>query len=197
MLGHWGCHYDDAEHLRQMARLTGDRNEPDRWLAMVRLDHREQWLHDMVQKHRPHYFGGNANKLDWSGFAYLRNSYFPEDWALRMAGLEYSLPESTLTVCDSMPEAWDFMELRIPLKVDGHVRWPRVTYRRATKDYMVRKTIAVSGNPLTHLRIQPWLEGGAVFSAPKGFCRRHQGRNHIGYSVRDTADTAVTVTIKK
>ena len=24
------------------------------------------------------YYGGGGGKLDWSGFAYLRNSYFPE-----------------------------------------------------------------------------------------------------------------------
>jgi hypothetical protein len=38
-----------------------------------------------------------------------------------MAGLEYSIPQSTLTVCDSMPEQWSCMEVRIPMKVDGRM----------------------------------------------------------------------------
>ena len=303
MLGHWGCHYDAAEHLREMAVITGDRENPDRWLEIVGTDRRDRWLQNMWQKHQPNYFGGSDNKLDWSGFAYLRNSYFPEDWACRMtehwatdstrgffwtvplstgalkdfgrisdvftstpdtnyyaimgmynshvgrnanvcalahlkrynmnwgipiapeawskqpapwgdqysnfnagkillilegiAGLDYSVPKSTLTVCDNMPEQWSFVELRIPMKVDGTMRWPRVVYQREENGDVVRKTISVGGNPLAQLRIRPWLEEGTVLTAPEGYTIKDQGRNHIGYSFQAAPKTAVTIKIKK
>ncbi len=303
MHSHWGCHYDAAEHLREMAILTGDSEDPERWLKLVRMDHRDRWLESTWQKHRPNFFGGSDNQLDWSGFAYLRNSYFPEDWAFRMtqhwavnskqgffweiplstvalkdfdqisdvftstpdtnyyailgmykchvgrnanvcalahlkrynmkweipiapeawskqpapwgdqysnfnagkillilegmAGLNYSIPQSTLTVCDSMPDVWSFMELRIPMKTDGTIRWPQIMVRRDQKGDILQKTISVSGSPLTHLKIQPWLEGGMLLSAPKGYTTENQGRNHIGYSFEAQPNASVTIDIRK
>jgi len=303
MLGHWGCHYDAAEHLREMARLTGDAEDPDRWPKLVRLDRRDHWLKNMWERHQPNFFGGSETKLDWSHFAYLRNSYFPEEWAYRMtahwamdsqkgffweiplstaalqdfdqisnvftstpdtnyyailgmynchvgrnanrialthlkkynmhwgipiapeawskvpapwgdqysnfnagkillilegmAGLEYSLPQSTLTVCDSMPEQWSSMEVRIPMKVDGRTCWPRVRYQRKELGGIVRKTISVSGNPFAHLKIQPWLEEGTVHTAPAGYATENQGRNHIGYRFETKPDALVVIEIEK
>ena len=89
------------------------------------------------------------------------------------------------------------MEVRIPMKVDGRMRWPRVRYQRKELDGIVRKTISVSGNPLTHLKIQPWLEEGAVHSAPAGYATENQGRNHIGYSFETKPDASVTIEIEK
>jgi hypothetical protein len=114
-----------------------------------------------------------------------------------MAGLKYSIPDSTLTVCDSMPEEWNSMELRIPMKAGGKTCWPRVLYRRDQNGNTVRKTVSVSGNPLTHLKIQPWLEEGAVHSAPAGYATENQGRNHIGYRFEDQPDASVTIEIEK
>ena len=114
-----------------------------------------------------------------------------------MAGLEYSVPQSTLTVCDSMPEQWSFMEVRIPMKVDGRMCWPRVLYQRKEKESIVQKTISVSGNPLTHLRVQPWLKEGAVHSAPAGYATENQGRNHIGYRFEDQPSASITIDINK
>jgi hypothetical protein len=89
------------------------------------------------------------------------------------------------------------MELRIPMKVDGRMCWPRALYQRKAQDGIVRKTISVSGNPLTHLKIQPWLEEGAVHSAPAGYATEDQGRNHIGYRFEDQPDASVTIEIEK
>ena len=303
MHGHWGCHYDAAEYLRKMAILTGDAEDPDRWLKLVHMDQRDHWLKNMWERHQPDFFGGSDKQLDWSGFAYLRNSYFPEDWAYQMtarwamdsqsgffwkvplstiavkdfdqvsdvftstpdtnyyailgmyncrvgrnanqialahlkkynmhwgipiapeawskvpapwgdqysnfnagkillilegmAGLEYSIPQNTLTVCDSMPEQWSSMELRIPMTVDGRMCWPRVLCSRKEQDGIVRKTISVSGNRLTHLNIQPWLEEGAIHSAPEGYAIENQGRNHIGYRFEGKPDASVTIEIEK
>ena len=41
MLSHWGCHYDAAEYLCEMAILTGDREDPHRWPELVRTDRRD------------------------------------------------------------------------------------------------------------------------------------------------------------
>ncbi|MHC4199507.1 MAG: hypothetical protein ACYSU0_05905 [Planctomycetota bacterium] len=302
MHGHWGCHYDAAEHMCEMAILTKDREDPDRWLKVVNMDGRDRWLKNAWQVRHPKYFGG-GKKLDWSGFAYLRNSYFPEDWALEMtrewardsrkgffwtvplstkaikywedvsrvftstpdtnyysiigmynchvgrdanvcalahlkryntkwgipiapeawskepfpwgdqysnfnagkillilegiAGLDYSIPDGTLTVCDSMPEEWSSMELRVPMKVGGRMRWPIVRYRREERGDVVRKTISVSGNPLAKLKLRPWLEEGTVLDAPAGYTSEGQGRNHIGYSLTATPEQSVTIRIKK
>ena len=115
-----------------------------------------------------------------------------------MAGLEYSIPQSTLTVRDSMPEDWSSMEVRIPMKVDGRMRWPKSASTNAKNlTASCGKTISVSGNPLTHLKIQPWLEEGAVHSAPAGYVTENQGRNHIGYSFEAKPDASVTIEIEK
>jgi hypothetical protein len=65
------------------------------------------------------------------------------------------------------------------------------------QDGIVRKTIFVRGNPLAHLKIQPWLEEGTVHSAPAGYATENQGRNHIGYRFEDQPDASVTIEIEK
>ena len=67
-------------------------------------------------------------------------------------------------------------------------------FQRKELDGIVRKTISVSGNPLTYLRIQPWLEEGTVHSAPAGSATETLGRNHVGY--RFEAQPAVSVTLE-
>jgi len=114
-----------------------------------------------------------------------------------MAGIEYSIPESTLTVCDNMPEQWSSMELRVPMKVDGKMRWPIVAYRREKSGDMVQKTISVRGNPLANLRLQPWLEEGTVADAPGGYTTKDQGRNHIGYHFKAAPKQSLTIKIEK
>jgi len=113
-----------------------------------------------------------------------------------IAGLDYSIPESTLTVCDSMPEQWFSMELRVPMTVRGETRWPIVRYKRRKRGNVVSKTISVTGNPLANLKIQPWLEEGTVISAPEGYTTKNQGRNHIGYHFKSAPQTSVTIKIK-
>ncbi|MBT3201463.1 MAG: hypothetical protein HN350_16300 [Phycisphaerales bacterium] len=302
MAGHWGCNYDAARYLREMAILTGDKKDPDRWLKMVRHDRREIWRKQMWEAHYPKFFGGARGRLDWSGFAYLRNSGFPEKWAYDMtkawamdskkgffwktplstmafqhfdqvckdftstpdtnyyaiygmykcnvgrnanicalahlkgynmhwgipiapeawslkalpwgdqysnfnagkilliiegiAGLDYSIPNGTLTIRDSMPEEWSSMELRVPMTVKGKMHWPIVKYARKKTGDTVAKTISVTGNPLANLKVKPWLEEGAVLSAPQGYSAKGQGRNRIGYSFKDAVNKSVTIKIK-
>ena len=53
-----------------------------------------------------------------------------------LAGIKYSLPESRLTVRPALPDAWQWMEVRLP--IDGH--WTRLRYEKQTVD--------VTGSPL-------------------------------------------------
>jgi len=103
---------------------------------------------------------------------------------------------SGLTVCDSMPEQWSSMELRVPMTVKGRTHWPIVRYKREETGGIVRKTISVMGNPLANLKLQPWLEEGSVVSAPEGYTAKNQGRNHIGYNFKAAPKTSVTIRIK-
>lgn len=304
MLPHWGCHYDAAECLKQMAILTEDEEDPNRWLQLVKVDSREQWLNSTWERHHEKYFGGGGKQLGWSGFAYLRNSYFPENWAYEMtrhwaldseegfywkvplssrsipdlekvadpefastpdtnyysiigmykssvgrnanrcalahlksynmlwgvpiapeawsiepapwgdqysnfnagkllfilegmAGVEYSIPDNSLTVCDNMPEEWSYMEIQIPVEVEGTVHWPRITYRRNTEADTVEKTISVHNSPFSRVKIQPWLEEGHLLSASEGYSIEEQPRNHIGYLIDGSAACSVTVRIRE
>ena len=89
------------------------------------------------------------------------------------------------------------MELRVPMKVGGRMRWPRVSYRREDGGAIIQKTISVSGNPLTHLRIEPWLEEGIVHAAPEGLAVRNPGCHRLGYHFEARQDASVTIGIKK
>ena len=113
-----------------------------------------------------------------------------------MAGIDYSIPDDKLTVCDTMPEEWGFMELRVPMKVRGKMRWPTVTDKRQGSGGVTTKTVSVRRNPLGKLEIQPWLEEGTLQDASKGCTTEGQKRNHIGYNFLSAPDAEVTVTIK-
>jgi len=302
MHSHWGCNYDAAEHLRRMAILTGDSEDPDRWLKVVNMAGRDNWLKNMWESREPKYFGGGT-PLGWSGFAYLRNSYFPEDWAYQMTkewamdstkgffwkiplstralkdwegvskvfaatpdtnyysligmyksnvgrnanicalehlkkynmnwgipiapeawdiepgpwgdqysnfnagkilviiegmgGLEYSVPDSSFTVSDCMPEQWSFMQWRVPIKIDGKTYWPKVDVTREEDGRTVKKTVSIMNNPMNSLYIRPWLEEGTVLSAPPASATEDLGRSRIAYTFRTTSKQSVTIDIQK
>jgi len=304
MLGHWGVHYDAAECLRKMASLTGHPQDVDHWRKVVNTRHRDAWLNNMWQANGvKDFFGAGKGTLDWSGFAYLRNSYFPEDWAARMVeawavdtvkgffgevplttkalknwdqvsgvfastpdtnyysiigmykrqvgrnanlcglahlkkynmywgipiapeswdktpepwgdqysnfnagkiliviegmgGLEYSVPDSSFTVSDYMPEQWSFMQWRVPIKINGKTYWPKVDVTREEDGRTVKKTISIMNNPMTSLYIRPWLEEGTVLSAVPAFSAEDQGRNRLDYTFRKTSTQSVTIDIQK
>ena len=50
-----------------------------------------------------------------------------------IAGLEYSIPDRTITIRDAMPRDWEWMELRMPIRLQDEegTRWPRIRYERA------------------------------------------------------------------
>ena len=83
-----------------------------------------------------------------------------------LAGLEYSLPENTLIVHDTMPKTWTWMEVRIPLrtKTDRTNRWPVIRYERSRSGNEITKSIRVRDCPL-QVQIEPWSEGLPVIGS--------------------------------
>jgi len=304
MHSHWGAHYDAAECLRKMAVLTGHPEDADHWHKVVNMAGRDAWLDNMWEANGvKDFFGAGKDAFNWSGFAYMRNSYFPEDWAARMtqtwaidpvdgfygkvplttkalknwdqvsrvfastpdtnyysiigmykrhvgtnanvcglahlkkynmhwgvpiapeswdktpapwgdqysnfnagkillilegiAGLDYSVPGDTFTVCDTMPTTWDFMELMVPVTKSGRTCWTRVNIRRQTRpDGTVAKAVAVSGNTQSRLCIQPWLEDKTLLEAPSGYAAQ-KPKGHIGYTFKDAVNKVITIRLKE
>lgn len=77
-----------------------------------------------------------------------------------LAGLDYSIPDGTFRVRDTMPATWDWMEIRVPLRKARaeETTWTRVQYERESDGANTRKSIAVTNCPL-QVTIEPWLEG--------------------------------------
>ena len=58
-----------------------------------------------------------------------------------LGGLKYSIPENKLLVRPALPDAWEWMEIRLPLKGE----WTTIRYEKDKVD--------VSGSPLPWERI--------------------------------------------
>lgn len=80
-----------------------------------------------------------------------------------LAGIDYSIPEKRLTVRDTMPADWKWMEVQFPVQIPGQSKkaWPTIRYERAQQNGHVRKTIRVTDSPL-QIAIEPWTEGKTV-----------------------------------
>ncbi len=83
-----------------------------------------------------------------------------------LAGLEYSIPGNSLTVHDTMPANWDWMEVRLPITMPGEKKthWPVIRYQRSQSESEVAKSIRVTDCPL-QLTIAPWTEEKRVLHA--------------------------------
>lgn len=300
---HWGAKYEAAEYLRQMAFITGHPEDADHWPEVMKVTSLKNWLNGMWEKNDvPDYFGAGEGPLGWSGFAFLRNSYFPTEWARRMtarwamdpqkgffweiplstkalkdwdsishnftstpdtnyyaligmyksnvgrnanicalahlkkynlnwgipiapeawdikpnpwgdqysnfnagkillilegiAGLDYSVPDDTFTVCDTMPGEWDFMKVMVPLDKDEKTYWVNVEVTKRDKsDGLTEKIITVSGNPQAILHIQPWLQEENLLNASDGYSEHPRG--HIAYKFENTDHKTVKVLLGK
>ena len=81
-------HFEVAEALIAMARLTGHADDVERWKQIVPLgsDHIRTWFDQRWQANgHDHFFAGPENgMLMTTGFWHMRSKYFPRDYALRM-----------------------------------------------------------------------------------------------------------------
>ncbi len=114
-----------------------------------------------------------------------------------MAGLDYSIPDRSFTVCDHMPEEWSFMELKVPVTQPGQTDWVDVRIdRNNLGDGLVEKTITVRGNPLETLLIQPWLEEKAIMNSPDGG-DFEAPTGHLSYTFDNAAEAQVTIRVQE
>jgi len=112
----------------------------------------------------------------------------------RIAGVRYSIPEQTLTLCDHLPPSWDWLEVRVPIVVDGQTLWARARVSRREKGGRVEKTVEVEGCPLRRLAIEPWLEGREVVaSEPQPNAKGPRG--HLSFALGGIGKQTVRVTL--
>jgi hypothetical protein len=80
-----------------------------------------------------------------------------------LAGLKYSVPENKLVVHDTMPTNWNWMEVCLPITIQGEkeTHWPVIRYERSQSEDEITKTIRVTDCPL-QITIEPWPEGKRV-----------------------------------
>ena len=72
-------------------------------------------------------------------------------------GLSYSLPDQTLSIRDSMPTNWEWMEMDIP--VGAQSGWTKVRIERDKGIFGgLRKTISIQNCPL-RIKAETWLHG--------------------------------------
>ena len=113
----------------------------------------------------------------------------------RLAGIRYSIPDGTLTVCEHLPTEWDDIETRVPIVVRGETRWTTIRTTRREQNGRVRKQISIRGCPLKRLVVQPWLEGRRLLAA-EPTQRVAAPRGHAGFTFQDVADQTVSVVLE-
>lgn len=83
--GAWGYNYDAADRLAKMAVELGQPEDADHWYDLVNYDDMDSWLNNMWEKNGiEKYFGGQTDKLGWSGLAFMAMDDFPDEWAEQM-----------------------------------------------------------------------------------------------------------------
>jgi hypothetical protein len=116
-----------------------------------------------------------------------------------LCGLEYSIPENRFHVRDTMPETWDWMEVRFPRGI-GRSKGPvRVRYERKREDGSIRKGIQVTGCPLP-VTIGAWSEGREPRSmrpSPPGIATEIEtpAPGYRGYRFKASTQVAVGLSI--
>ena len=79
----WGAMYDGLACLQKMALVEGNTVDASHWYSMLNPSGQQAWMNDMWGKNGvTNYFGASGGNLDWTGMAYMRNAWFPEDWGI-------------------------------------------------------------------------------------------------------------------
>ena len=83
-----------------------------------------------------------------------------------LAGLEYSIPDNRLIVHDTMPTDWEWMEVRLPIRMPGktETQWTTIRYDRSQSGGEMTKSIRVTDCPL-RITIEPWSETKRVIAS--------------------------------
>jgi len=97
----------------------------------------------------------------------------------RLIGVDYSLVDDEFVVTDHLPKHWDFIESYVPIVIEENIQWVKVNITKQKQDDKVVKTVAVEGNPLNKLVLQPWLEDRKLLSESNSFSRKNAPRGHV------------------
>jgi hypothetical protein len=91
------------------------------------------------------------------------------------AGISYSLPDQTLSVRETMPTAWEWMELEIPLQKEAV--WTKVRIERQKRNGGITKRIKVENCPL-RVKLELWSEEKKVVSSDSNLSEIKASRPH-------------------
>jgi len=118
-----------------------------------------------------------------------------------LAGIEYSVPDDTCRICDTMPTDWDWMELSVPIRKVGTTQtvWTGVRLERKTIGGQVIKSIRVSDSPL-RVSIEPWLEertlaGPAALRGCEAVVQPLPPPGHAGYTFAEGTPNPVSAEV--
>ena len=117
-----------------------------------------------------------------------------------LAGLEYSIPENRLVVHDTMPADWQWMEVRLPIRMPGEQKtlWPVIRYERTGSGIgsEIAKSIKVTDCPL-RIIVEPWTEEKRVIRSgtqpDKGSSPAASGYPHYSRYVFDEGQSTASV----
>jgi len=81
----WGAVYEGGDRLQKMAVATGNSADVTHWRQTISLS-TNAWLNPQWQQNgvTNYFVGSGPTTFDWTGMAYMRNDYFPENWAQLM-----------------------------------------------------------------------------------------------------------------
>jgi len=113
----------------------------------------------------------------------------------RLAGISYSLLDSTFTVSDHLPESWDYVEVIVPIVKNKSTHWVKVRTERSIINNKIIKTTTVNGNVQKHLRIEPWLENKKVSLSEPVFKKALSG-GHLYYEFNNMSDASISITLQ-
>ena len=154
-------------HLAAMTNSAGDSTAPEAWQPNLTL------------------FGDQY--LNWDTAMVL-------PLIEHLAGVDYSIPGNTLTVCDDLPPTWSFLDLRIPIVSATSSNWTRVLLTRLQNGNQVSKIVLVQDNPLTNLVIQPWLENREFVTATAPI-QMEAPSGHVGFVFQNSSNQSIEVTL--
>jgi len=109
----------------------------------------------------------------------------------RLAGVSYSIPDSSFTVSDHLPDAWRYVETRSPVVAGGKRVWVRVRIDRAASREGAVKKITIEGCPLKTLIVEPWLEDRKLLSAAPA--ASGQAKGHATFRFSGASDRTVSL----
>ena len=89
------------------------------------------------------------------------------------------------------------MELKIPVTQSGQTDWVDVRIDRNDLGAGVtEKTVTITDNPLTTLKIQPWLEEKTLLTSPAGGDATAP-TGHLSYTFGSTPNASVTIQLQE